>query len=97
MTRELINKQGNFFLESFINFVPAIIWFLRKYTDRKYCTLPHVIELMQADYEELLPVLNSQPEIEVLVNPFITAYQHDAMEQLEVQIASAKIGMARLA
>ena len=52
---------------------------------------------MQTDYEELLPVLNSQPEIEVLVNPFITAYQNDAMEQLEGQVASAKIGMARLA
>ena len=50
-----------------------------------------------ADYDELFPILNTQPEIEVLVNPFITAYQNDAMEQLEGQVASAKIGMARLA
>ena len=97
LNREWINKQGDFFVESPINFVTAIIWFLRKYADGKYCTLPHVIELMQADYEELFPVLNTQPEIEVLVNPFITAYQNDAMEQLEGQVASAKIGMARLA
>ena len=97
MNREWINKQGDFFVESPINFVTAIIWFLKKYADGKYCTLPHVIELMQADYEELFPVLNTQPEIEVLVNPFITAYQNDAMEQLEGQVASAKIGMARLA
>jgi type IV secretory pathway TraG/TraD family ATPase VirD4 len=52
---------------------------------------------MQAQYDELFPVLNTEPEIEVLVNPFITAYQNDAMEQLEGQVASAKIGMARLA
>ncbi|MDN3657845.1 conjugal transfer protein MobC [Ferruginibacter paludis] len=97
LNREWINKQGDFFVESPINFVTAIIWFLRKYEDGKYCTLPHVIELMQADYDELFPVLNTQPEIEVLVNPFITAYQNDAMEQLEGQVASAKIGMARLA
>lgn len=97
LNREWINKQGDFFVESPINFVTAVIWFLRKYGDGKYCTLPHVIELMQVDYEELFPVLNSQPEIEVLVNPFITAYQNDAMEQLEGQVASAKIGMARLA
>src|SRR5665647_2396087 len=97
LNREWINKQGDFFVESPINFVTAIIWFLRKYADGKYCTLPHVIELMQSDYDELFPVLNTQPEIEVLVNPFITAYQNDAMEQLEGQIASAKIGMARLA
>lgn len=97
LNREWINKQGDFFVESPINFVTAIIWFLRKYANGKYCTLPHVIELMQAPYDELFPVLNTQPEIEVLVNPFITAYQNDAMEQLEGQIASAKIGMARLA
>lgn len=97
LNREWINKQGDFFVESPINFVTAVIWFLRKYAGGKYCTLPHVIELMQAEYDELFPVLNTQPEIEVLVNPFITAYQNDAMEQLEGQVASAKIGMARLA
>lgn len=97
LNRQWINKQGDFFVESPINFITAVIWFLRKYEDGKYCTLPHVIELMQANYEELFPVLNTQREIEVLVNPFITAYQNDAMEQLEGQIASAKIGMARLA
>lgn len=97
LNREWINKQGDFFVESPINFVTAVIWFLCKYEDGKYCTLPHVIELMQAEYDELFPVLNTQPEIEVLVNPFITAYQNDAMEQLEGQVASAKIGMARLA
>jgi hypothetical protein len=97
LNREWINKQGDFFVESPINFVTAVIWFLRKYADGKYCTLPHVIELMQSEYDELFPVLNTQEEIEVLINPFITAYQNDAMEQLEGQVASAKIGMARLA
>ncbi len=96
LNREWINKQGDFFVESPINFVTAVIWFLKKYEDGKYCTLPHVIELMQSQYDELFPVLNTQPEIEVLINPFITAYQNDAMEQLEGQVASAKIGMARL-
>ncbi len=97
LNREWIKKQGDFFVESPINFVTAVIWFLRCYEDGKYCTLPHAIELMQAEYDDLLPVLNSIPEIEVLVNPFITAYRNDAMEQLEGQVASAKIGMARLA
>lgn len=96
LNRDWITKQGDFFVESPINFVTAIIWYLRKYEDGRYCTLPHVIELMQADYKELLPVLNSQPEIEVFVNPFITAFQNKATDQLEGQVASAKIGMARL-
>lgn len=97
LNREWIKRQGDFFVESPINFVTAIIWFLRKYDGGRYCTLPHVIELMQIQYDHLLPVLNTEPEIEVLVNPFITAFQNDAMEQLEGQVASAKICMARLA
>ncbi|MBV9986043.1 MAG: YWFCY domain-containing protein [Chitinophagaceae bacterium] len=96
LNRDWITKQGDFFVESPINYVTAIIWYLRKYEDGRFCTLPHVIELMQAEYKELLPVLNSQPEIEVFVNPFITAYQNKATDQLEGQVASAKIGMARL-
>lgn len=96
LNREWITKQGDFFVESPINFVTAIIWFLKKYQHGKYLTLPHVIELMQVDYEKLFSVLRTEPEIEVLINPFISAYQNDAMEQLEGQVASAKIGMARL-
>lgn len=96
LNREWIKKTGDFFVESPINFVTAIIWFLRKYQDGKYCTLPHVIELMQTNYDQLFPVLRTEPEIEVLINPFVTAYTNGAMEQLEGQIASAKITMARL-
>jgi multidrug transporter EmrE-like cation transporter len=96
LNKDWITKQGDFFVESPINFVTAIIWFLKKYNSGKFCTLPHVIELMQVDYEKLFSVLRTEPEIEVLINPFISAYQNNAMEQLEGQVASAKIGMARL-
>lgn len=97
LNREWIKKTGDFFVESPINFVTGVIWFLRKYKNGKYCTLPHVIELMQMNYDQLFPVLRTEPEIEVLINPFVTAYVNGAMEQLEGQIASAKITMARLA
>lgn len=97
LNREWIKRQGDFFVESPINFVTAVIWYLRKYGNGCFCTLPHVIEMMQVDYQELFAVLNTEPEIQVLINPFITAYENDAMEQLEGQVASAKICMARLA
>ena len=97
LNRDWIKKQGDFFVESPINFLTACIWYLRKYENGKYCTLPHVIELMQSDYDQLFAVLETQDEIKVLMNPFISAYQRDAMPQLEGQIASAKIGLARLA
>ena len=96
LNRSWITKQGDFFVESPINFLTAIIWFLRKYQDGKYCTLPHVIELMQVEYKYLFAILLCEPEIEVLINPFISAWQNEAYDQLEGQVASAKISMARL-
>lgn len=97
LNREWIKRQGDFFVESPINFLTAIIWYLRKYKGGEYCTLPHVIELMQVGYDELFTLLRTEKEIEVLINPFITAYLNDVMEQLEGQIAAAKISMAKLA
>jgi len=96
LNREWIKKQGDFFVESPINFLTAIIWYLSKYKDGEFCTLPHVIELLQIDYNSLFTVLRTEKEIEVLINPFVNAYLNNAMEQLEGQIASAKIAMARL-
>jgi hypothetical protein len=96
LNREWIKKAGDFFVESPINFTTAIFWYLKKYKQGKYCTLPHAIELAQVPYDRLFPVLSLETEIEVLINPFVSAYVNKAMEQLEGQIASAKIGLARL-
>jgi len=96
LNREWFKRQGDFFVESPINFLTAIIWYLKKYKDGEFCTLPHVIELMQVDYDSLFTLLRTEKEIEVLINPFVNAYLNDVMEQLEGQIASAKVAMARL-
>ena len=65
LNREWIKKPGDFFVESAINFLTAIIWYLRRYMDGEFCTLPHIIELMQVDYEKLFSILRTQKEIEV--------------------------------
>ncbi|NCI46717.1 conjugal transfer protein MobC [Sediminibacterium soli] len=98
LNREWIKRQGDFFVESPINFLTAVIWYLKKYKDGEFCTLPHVIELMQADYDSLFTLFRTEAakECEVLINPFLNAYLNDVMEQLEGQIASAKVAMARL-
>lgn len=96
LNREWIRKQGDFFVESPINFLAAIIWFLRKFQNGDYCTLPHVLEFMQLEYDRLFTVLRLEQEVEALVNPFINAYLNGAVEQLEGQIASAKVALARL-
>ncbi len=96
LNREWIKRQGDFFVESPINFLTAVIWYLKKYKDGEFCTLPHVIELMQVDYDSLFTLLRTEKEIDVLINPFVNAYLNDVMEQLEGQIASGKVAMARL-
>lgn len=96
LNREWIKKQGDFFVESPVNFVTALFWFLKKYKSGKYCTIPHAIELAQVDYNSLFSLLKMESEIAVLINPFISAWQNEAFDQLEGQIASAKISLARL-
>ena len=96
LNHEWIKKSGDFFVESPINFVTALIWFLCKYKKGEYCTLPHVIELAQVEYDKLFSILRAEPQIEVLINPFVTAFLNEAREQLEGQIASAKISLSRL-
>jgi len=96
LNRTWAQKEGEFFTESSINFVTAIFWYLKQYKGGRFCTLPHAIELAQVEYDKLFPVLSLEPQIEVLINPFISALVRGAAEQLEGQIASAKIGLARL-
>ena len=96
LNRSWLKRQGEFFVESPINFVTALIWFLRKYEEGEYCTLPHVIELMQVEMDKLFTVLRTQPEIEAYINPFVSAFMTNSMEQLEGQLGTAKISVARL-
>jgi len=96
LNREWLKKQGDFFVESAISFVTALIWYLKKYEDGRYCTLPHAIELMMIDYKRLFTVLTMEEEIQALLNPFVSAWEKEEWGQLEGQIGSAKISTARL-
>jgi hypothetical protein len=91
LNRDWIKKQGDFSVESPMNFVTAIIWFLEKFEGGCFCTLPHVIELMPLDYLTLFRILGSETQVEVSINLFRSAFRNSAMEQLEGQVPSAKI------
>src|SRR5574344_1677356 len=91
LNRTWVQKQGDFFVESPIILFAAIIWFLRIYEGGRYCTFPHAIELLNRRYEDVFPILTSYPELENYLSPFMDAWQGGAMEQLQGQIASAKI------
>ncbi|HXB35825.1 MAG TPA: YWFCY domain-containing protein, partial [Puia sp.] len=97
INRTWAQQEGKFFVESPINILAAIIWYLRNYQKGKYCTLPHAIELLQTRYDRLFSVLSTEPEIRTLIQPFVDAFKNKSMEMLDGQMASAKISLARLA
>ncbi len=96
LNRSWIKRQGEFFVESPINFLTSVIWFLRKFQNGEYCTLPHAIQMMQVDYDKLFTVLKTETEIEAYLNPFVSAFINNSMEQLQGQIDAARISIARL-
>lgn len=96
INRRASKLQGEFFVESAVDFFAACIWFLRRYENGRYCTLPHLIELMAVDYARLFSVLRSYSDIATLVQPFTDALQHNVMDQLQGQLDSARIPLFSL-
>jgi hypothetical protein len=97
MNKTWVNRQGEFFVESPVNFLAALIWYMKKYKNGVYCTLAHVIEFSQLPYDHLFSLLVCEPEIQTLINPFVIAFKNKNMELLDSQVASAKIPLGRLA
>ncbi len=96
LNREWIRKQGEFFSESAVSFFAAVIWFLKKYKDGQFCTLPHAIELLQMDYDDLFAVMEQEKDVANIINPFINAHKRGASEQLEGQLGSLKIAISKI-
>ncbi len=91
-----IQKQGDFFVESPIILLAAIIWYLKIYDNGRYCTFPHAIEFLNRPYAQIFPILTSYPELENYLSPFMDAWESNAQDQLQGQIASAKIPLSRM-
>ncbi|MDM1506893.1 YWFCY domain-containing protein [Myroides odoratimimus] len=96
LNRSWIQKQGDFFVESPIILLAAIIWFLKIYKNGKHCTFPHAIELLNKPYKDVFTILTSYDSLENYLSPFMDAWQGGAQDQLQGQIASAKIPLSRM-
>ena len=96
LNKSWIQKQGDFFVESPIVLFAAVIWYLKIFENGQYCTFPHAIELLNKPYSDLFTILTSYRELENYLSPFMDAWKGGAMEQLQGQIASAKIPLSRL-
>ena len=96
LNRTWIEKQGDFFVESPIILLAAIIWYLKIYKNGIYCTFPHAVELLNKPYSDLFTILTSYPELENYLSPFMDAWKGNAQDQLQGQITSAKIPLTRM-
>ena len=96
LNRSWIQKQGDFFVESPIILLAAIIWFLKIYENGKYCTFPHAIEFLNRPYAQTFPILTAYDELANYLSPFMDAWEGGAQDQLQGQIASAKIPLSRM-
>ena len=91
------SKGEDFFSLSARCYLDLLIWFLKIYEGGKYCTFPHLIELMGQDYRAVFEILKKFDELEVKRNTFADAIQDQAYEQLQGQIASARVPLNRFA
>jgi hypothetical protein len=94
------DKSGGsdqFFTQSAINFLASCIYFLSKYGNGKYSSLPHVLAMLNRSYEDIFNALVSEPELRSLISPFMSAYNAKAFDQLEGQIGTLKVFISRLA
>lgn len=90
VNKAAIEKEDFFTLSAKV-YLDALIWFLKLYENGRYCTFPHVIELMAQDYKVVFKMLAKHPELQAKIKPFSNALEGGAQEQLQGQIASAQI------
>lgn len=97
--QKTVKTQGaqQFFTVSAINFLTAIFYFLSRFEGGRYSTLPHALSFMNRSYQEIFDVLMKVPELDNIMSPFRDAYKSKTFGQLEGQIGTVRVQMARLA
>ena len=94
VSKSAVEKE-DFFSMSAKEYLGALIWYLKKYKGGIYCDFPHLIELMAQDYKKVFSIMRREPSLEAKIAPFIDAMDAGAQDQLQGQIASARIPLNR--
>lgn len=94
VNKAAVEKQ-DFFTESAKMYLDVIIYFLYIYEGGKYCTFPHAIEMMSQPYKHVFAILEQYPQLRSKLTAFVDAMKDNAQEQLQGQIASARIPLGK--
>ena len=61
-----------------------------------YCTLPHIIEFATRPYEEIIPLLNAEPELAHLMEGITSIYENDTREHMEGLLTVMQLSLSTL-
>ena len=90
-------KEDPFWQDGAINTLTGVIWFLKIHQGGKYCTLPHVLEIIMSDHNKYIPLLmcdnQSSKYASVLYNAMIDGNE----KLLNNMMATLKQKLAKLA
>lgn len=89
-------RKEDFFTDSAKLYIDSVIWFLRCYEGGRYCTLPHVLCMLNHKYEEVLEILVTVKENVPKITTFVNAMQGNASEQLQGMIGSSQTPVGKL-
>ena len=91
-------EQSNdkFFGPSAEVYLAGCIMILRSFDEGKYCTFPHLIELVSYDYKMVLEYAKKDAMLKKLFSAFIDADTPKSQGQIQGQIASARIPLMKM-
>lgn len=104
LNKSWINKEGDFWAVSAVNLLTCYLWFLRIIERNnpdhpvlsKVCTLPHAIQLLTVDINEVINAISCEPELDAFSNMFVQGLKNQAGSQIAGQIASTQSSLAPL-
>lgn len=97
LNRTWAEKQGDFFVDSALNFLTSTIWYLKEVENGKYCTLPHALEFINSNYADTIPLLLMNKSLHPFMKTFFEGWEGGAQDQLQGQIGSARMPLSRIA
>ncbi len=96
------NEKKDFFWMSAQQYIGICLWLLRIYTppglkQGAWCDFPHLIELINQDYSKVLEIVKHNDDLDGKARVFVDALEANAQDQLQGQIASARIPLNDIA
>ena len=96
LNREWAKKQGDFFIDSAKSITTTCMEYLRTVEGGKYCTLPHLIELVNRNAADVICTLASYDGLRIYIQSFLDTLRRGVFEQLQGQMSSAQVSLATL-